>query len=167
MDVVQLLLLAILPALVIIAGLTDLTSMKIPNWISILLILAFFPAALVLGLTAMTIAVHLGVAIVALLIGAALFALRLLGGGDAKLMASACLWLGLAGSGMFVLWTAVIGGLFCLILIFARAHLQPYLAAAPGWAARLMEPKGDIPYGVAIMCGGLMSIPALPFVLGR
>ena len=164
MDILKLLLLAILPALAIVAGLKDLTTMKIPNWISGLLILGFFPTALLLGLAPMAFAIHLGVAAAALLVGMGLFALHFLGGGDVKLMASASLWLGLSGSGVFVLWTAVIGGLFCLVLLFARARLQPYVARGSGWVGRLMEPKGDIPYGVAIAAGVLVAYPASPLM---
>lgn len=156
--------LAILPALAIIAALKDLTSMKIPNWISGLLILGFFPTALLLGLPPTDFAVHLGVAATALLIGMGLFALNFLGGGDVKLMAAACLWLGLSGSGVFVLATAVIGGAFCLLLLLARSYLQPYAAGGPGWLTRLMEPRGDIPYGVAIAAGALVAWPASPLM---
>lgn len=156
--------LAILPALAIVAALKDLTSMKIPNWISGLLILGFFPTALLLGLPPTAFAVHLGVAAAALLIGMGLFALNFLGGGDVKLMAAACLWLGLSGSGVFVLATAVIGGAFCLLLLLARSYLQPYAARGPGWLTRLMEPRGDIPYGVAIAAGALVAWPASPLM---
>ena len=31
---------------------------------------------------------------------------------------------------------------------------------APAWAARLLEPKGDIPYGIAICAGALMAFPS-------
>jgi prepilin peptidase CpaA len=164
MEAIQLPFLAILPALAIVAGLKDLTSMKIPNWISGLVILGFFPAALLLGLPPMAFAVHLGMAFVVLLVGMGLFALHLLGGGDVKLMASASLWLGVSGAAMFVLWTAVIGGLFCLMLIFARTWLRPYVATRDGWLARLLEPKGDIPYGVAIAAGVLAAYPASPLM---
>ena len=164
MDTVTLIFLGVMPALVIVAGLKDLTSMKIPNWISGLLILGFFPAALVVGVDPMTVAVHVGVATLALVVGAGLFALRWIGGGDAKLMAAACLWLGLSGSGMFLLWTGVMGGVFCLVLLFARFHARPYLYGAPGWVVQLMEPRGDIPYGVAIAAGALMAYPASPLL---
>ncbi|HYC74611.1 A24 family peptidase [Brevundimonas sp.] len=165
MELLQLVLLAILPALVIVAGLKDLTSMKIPNWISGLLILGFFPAALLLGLGAVEIGMHVGVAVAALLIGMGLFALNFLGGGDVKLMAAACLWLGLSGSGVFVLATAVIGGLFSLALLVSRAWLQPYVGAGPGWFVQLMEPKGHIPYGVAIAAGALVAWPTSPLMV--
>jgi len=165
MDALQLPFLAVLPALAIVAGLKDLTSMKIPNWISGLLILGFFPAALLVGLAPMAIALHVAIGVAALLIGMCLFALRFLGGGDVKLMAAACLWLGAPGSGVFVLATAAIGGLFCLVLILARTWLRPYLAAGGGWLTRLMEPKGDIPYGVAIAAGVLVAWPASPLMV--
>lgn len=165
MEALRLLFLAVLPALAIVAGLKDLTSMKIPNWISGLLVLGFFPTALLLGLAPMTIALHVGVAVAALLAGMAMFALRWLGGGDVKLMASACLWLGLSGSGAFLLWTAMIGGLLCLVLLFVRAHLQPLAAGGPVWVVQLMEPRGDIPYGVAIAAAVLAAYPASPLMM--
>lgn len=165
MEALQLILLAILPALVIVAGLKDLTSMKIPNWISGALVLGFFPAALLLGLQPAAIGIHLAVGVAALLIGMGLFALNLLGGGDVKLMAAACLWLGLSGAGVFVLATAVVGGVFSLALLVSRAWLQPWVGAGPGWFVQLMEPKGHIPYGVAIAIGALIAWPASPLMV--
>lgn len=152
--------LIVCPALLIVAAISDLTTMQIPNWISGLLILAFIPAALVVGLGPTAIAVHFGIALIALFVGAGLFALRVVGGGDAKLIAAACLWMGLSGSGAFVLWTGIAGGLFCLFLILARKTLHPWFIDARGWLGRLMQPKGDIPYGVAIAAGALLAFPS-------
>jgi prepilin peptidase CpaA len=165
MDTVTLLILGVMPALVIIGGLKDLTSMKIPNWISGALVLGFFPAALIVGLSPMTVATHAGVAALALVVGAGMFALRWIGGGDAKLMAASCLWLGVAGSGMFLLYTGLMGGLFCLALMFARSWSRPFLAGAPQWVVQLMEPRGDIPYGVAIAAGALLAYPVSPLLM--
>jgi prepilin peptidase CpaA len=161
MDHVALLLLSVLPALVIAAGLRDLTTMTIPNWMSGLLILGYFPAALLVGLPMTTVGMSVGIALMALVIGAGMFALNWIGGGDAKLSAAVCLWLGVSGSGLFLLWTAVFGGLFCLALIMCRVRLRPlFIAGMPGWVDRLMEPKGDIPYGVAIAAGALAAFPS-------
>ncbi|MBU2116421.1 MAG: prepilin peptidase, partial [Alphaproteobacteria bacterium] len=88
MDPILFLPLSLLPALVIAAGLKDLTSMTIPNWISGILVIGFFPAALAVGLAPMAMATHVGVAIAALFVGAGMFALRWIGGGDAKLIAA-------------------------------------------------------------------------------
>ncbi|NBB51683.1 pilus assembly protein CpaA [Rhizobium sp. CRIBSB] len=165
MDILTLALLGILPALAIVAGLKDLTSMTIPNWISGALIVAFFPAAFASGLAPLDVAAHIGVAFGALLVGAGMFALRWIGGGDAKLIAASCLWLGVTGSGMFLLWTGVFGGLFCLVLLFARFHARPYILGFPGWTQKLLEPRGDIPYGVAIAAGVLMAYPSSVLML--
>ena len=164
MDTVTLLFLSVLPAIAIAAALKDVTTMTIPNWMSAALIVLFFPTAWLVGLPFQQVLIHLGVAFVALLVGMGMFALRWLGGGDAKLMASTVLWLGLSGGGMFLLWTGVCGGLFCLSLIYARFHARPYVAGAPQWLGRLLEPKGDIPYGVAIAAGALIAYPASPLI---
>jgi len=165
MTIATLLFLAVLPVLAIVGGLRDLLTMKIPNWISGLMVLGFFPAALMVGLPPLAVAAHVGVGALALVVAAGMFALRWIGGGDAKLLAAACLWLGLTGSGVFLLYTGLIGGAFCLALLVARGHVQPLLARAPGWVVHLMEPKGDIPYGVAIAAGALMAYPTSPLVI--
>ena len=160
MDLFLLALLSVLPGLVIAAALSDLTTMRIPNWLSGSLILGFFPAALAVGVPLDVVAVHGAVAFAALLIGMALFAVRVIGGGDAKLIAAACLWLGPSASFEFVLWTAVFGGLLSLVLIVARRDVGPYLVGGPVWVHTLMEAKGDIPYGIAIAVGALMAFPS-------
>ena len=150
--------LGVLPVLMIVAGLHDLTTMKIPNWISLALLAGFFPAALLVGLSGGEIAIHVGIGVAALLIGMALFALNWIGGGDAKLLAAGCLWMGLTATLMFILYSAVIGGLFCLALISAR-KIAPSYPGLPAWATRLLEPNGDVPYGVALAGGALLVFP--------
>ncbi len=164
MNELSLVVLGLMPLLVIIAGLHDLLTMKIPNWISGLLVLGFLPAAFAMGLPLQEVATALGVGFAALLVGMAMFALRWIGGGDAKLMAAASLWFGLSGVTPFVLYTALIGGGFCLVLMTARSRFQALAAYSPGWVARLMQPKGDIPYGVAIAAGALLAYPSSPLV---
>jgi prepilin peptidase CpaA len=161
MDLLALLCLGLFPVLMVVTGLHDLITMKIPNWISLSLLAAFFPAALLVGLPVMDGLIHLGVGFAALVAGMVFFALRWIGGGDAKVLAVACLWMGAAGAGPFLLWTAAAGGGFCLLLILARQY-YPMIRVTPpgvGWLARLLEPKGDIPYGVAIALGALIAFP--------
>ena len=160
MDILLLAILGVFPALVIVGGLYDLTTMRIPNWISLALIAVFFPAALLAGVAPMDIAVHVGVAVAALLVGMAMFALNWIGGGDAKLLAASCLWMGASGVLPFLLLTGVAGGAFCLLLMSARRYYPLFSPAAPQpWVANLMQPKGDIPYGVAIAIGALIALP--------
>lgn len=164
MHELSLILLLVLPVLTIVAALNDLTTMKIPNWISGLLILGFFPAALAMGMPLGEAGVSVVLAIAALFAGAAMFALNWIGGGDAKLIAAAMLWMGLSGALPFILYTALAGGGLCLFLMAARSHLPLLAQTGPGWMTRLMQPKGDIPYGVAIAIGALLAYPASPLM---
>lgn len=164
MDQLSFLLLAILPVLAVVAALHDLTTMKIPNWISIALFVGFFPTALVLGLSFSVVGVSVGMALAALFIGAGMFALNWIGGGDAKLLAAATLWMGLSGTLHFLLYTGLAGGAFCMVLLTARSRLPILAQAGPGWMMRLMQPKGDVPYGVAIAIGALLAYPASPLM---
>jgi prepilin peptidase CpaA len=95
-----------------------------------------------------------------------MFALRWIGGGDAKLLAAAGLWLGVGGIGTFLMWTTITGGLFGLSLIFARYWAQPYAGLGPRWVGRLLAPKGDIPYGIAIAAGALAAFPECALMRG-
>lgn len=159
MTIALIILLAVPPVVAVMAAVRDLTTMTIPNWMSLALAALFLPAALVAGLEWLPILSHLGIGAAALAVGIGLFALRVLGGGDAKLLAALSLWMGLEGAAIFVLWTGVIGGLFSLALILLRARFGAWAPAAPGWVGRLLAPGGDIPYGVAIAAGALLAWP--------
>jgi prepilin peptidase CpaA len=158
------LLAAVFPALVIVAALLDLTSFRIPNWISIALVAAFAPAAFAAGMDVPTIGLHLAIGLGALVAGMVMFALGWIGGGDAKLFAAAGLWVGLQGFAPFIAITALAGGALALILVSMRhSYVRAIIPAGPPWLERLREPKGDAPYGVAIAAGALFAFPASGF----
>jgi len=160
MNTLQAALLTLFPALVIIAALTDATSFTIPNCISLLLLAAYVPASLLLGRPLAEMGVDLAVGLAALVAGMAMFAAGWIGGGDAKLFAACALWLGLRGSGPFLLVTALAGGGLAVLLLNARSSaLKTYFAAGPAWLVRLATPGGDVPYGVAIAAGALAAFP--------
>jgi prepilin peptidase CpaA len=154
-------LLVLFPALAILAALSDATSMTIPNWISAALALAFFPAALLVGLPTGQIGISVALGVAALMVGAGMFALHWIGGGDAKLLAASVLWLGLAGAGPFLVWTAIAGGVLALALLGARRAVETlgFPFRKPQWLERLLAPAGDIPYGIAIAAGALAAFP--------
>ena len=154
-------LLALFPAGVIIAALKDAVSFTIPNWVSGLLALAFFPAALAAHLPLGVIGLSALIGAGALIAGMGMFALGWCGGGDAKLMAAVVLWLGLRGLPPFILVTALAGGALALGLILARRNiLAGFAASGPAWLGRLLAPDGDLPYGLAIAVGALAAFPS-------
>lgn len=125
-------LLLVFPVLVIVGALRDLTSFTIPNWISGLLILAFFPAALLVGIAPMAIGAHLLIGLGALAVGIGMFALRWIGGGDAKLFAAAALWLGAPAALAYVVMTGLAGGAGVGADQPALAAAAPLRAQRPG-----------------------------------
>jgi prepilin peptidase CpaA len=154
------LMLLILPALVIIAGLKDATSFKIPNWISLAAASAFVPVALALGAGLPLIGIHLGVGAAALAAAMAMWALGWIGGGDAKLFAASALWIGWPAVGMFLLITALGGGALSVVLLNLRSGwARAVVPVGPPWVERLRQNGGDVPYGVAIAAGALAAFP--------
>jgi prepilin peptidase CpaA len=159
------LMLLILPALVIFAGLKDATTFTIPNWISAAAVLAFAPAALAAGADLGQIGVHLGIGALALMVGMGMWALRWIGGGDAKLFAASALWLGWPAIGPYLLVTALAGGALSIAILNLRAGwARAFVPVGPRWVERLREEGGDVPYGVAIAVGALVAFPGSDLV---
>ena len=77
-------LLLIFPAVMTFAGAMDLLTMTIPNKISLGLIGSFIICGFIAGLSLEQFAIHFGCGLVILVIGIAMIAARLLGGGDAS-----------------------------------------------------------------------------------
>jgi len=69
-----------------------------------------------------------------LVVGFAMFARGWVGGGDAKLMAAAALWLGFEHLFAFLLWTAILGGGLALLLLAYRRMLPPPWLIRQPWA---------------------------------
>jgi len=87
-----------------------------------------------------------------LILGAGLFAVGALGGGDVKLLAAAALWAGPAYLLEMVLITGLAGGALTLPALLRRLVAARVLG--PGTVA-----GGEtIPYGVAIAAGGLWAV---------
>jgi prepilin peptidase CpaA len=156
-------------ALVIVAALRDVTTMTIPNWISLALLGAFVPAALIVQLPLATVGMCLAAFAACLAGGVAMFALRWIGGGDAKLFAACALWLGWGALTPFIAYTGIAGGVLTLTLLAGRRACEVYAVRGPGWIGRLMTQGGDVPYGVAIAAGALAAFPqsALMQAAGR
>ncbi|WP_443749164.1 A24 family peptidase [Asticcacaulis solisilvae] len=146
------------PACLLWAAKTDIESMTISNRLTLGLAAAFLPAALLLGLSPEQWGVHLGLAFIGLIAGMVLFALRVMGGGDAKLIAATLIWLGGDGALAFLIYTALAGGALTLGLLWARRTVGQFASALPVPIGQHLEAKADIPYGVAICAGGLLAI---------
>jgi prepilin peptidase CpaA len=145
------LLIALAIALVF-AALTDIRRRQIDNWLNAAIALGapvFWWAS---GLALWPdVALQLGVAAAAFAVFAALFALKMMGGGDVKLLTVLALWVEPAQFLQLLMVMAIAGGV--LTLAMGAWHV-----------ARRQRDKLAIPYGVAIAFGGLwvLAINHLP-----
>lgn len=151
------------PLAFLIAAFRDLTTMTIPNWLNAGLAVSFLALApFVIDWS--TFGAHVGAGVAMLAVGMVLFALGWIGGGDAKLFAAAALWFGWTDLTAFVLVTALAGGGLTLALMALRnVPVVPAAAYDRAWVARLLTPKGDVPYGLALATGGLVAFPQSAF----
>ncbi|MCY1672383.1 prepilin peptidase [Novosphingobium sp. SL115] len=130
----------------LIAAFTDIRRRQIDNWLN---------AAIALGAPVYwwaadlslwpDVAMQLGVALAAFLVLAGLFALKMMGGGDVKLLAALALWLAPLTFLKLLLMMSIIGGL--LTIVMAAWHFT-----------RTRRRDAKIPYGVAIAAAGLITL---------
>ncbi len=147
------------PAIMAFAGSIDLLTMTIPNRVSLALLAAFPIAALLIGMDWAALASHLGAGALMLVVGIAMFARGWLGGGDAKLLAAAALWLGFEHLASYLLLVAIAGGGLAFAILFYRNWAPPAWMLAQPWAMRLHDKKVGIPYGIALAAAGLWIYP--------
>jgi prepilin peptidase CpaA len=151
---------SILPVLVIIAAMTDVTNYKIPNWLTGLIAALFFPMALLTGMPLMEFGWHLLAGVILFFVGYGFFALGLFGGGDAKLMAAAGLWFGTAHTLEFLMFTVLVGGLLALsvgVWSLINTYVEYRGVERLGQIFRRARP--NVPYGIALCIGALLAFP--------
>jgi prepilin peptidase CpaA len=155
----QYLSIAVFPALMILAGAGDALFLRIPNWLTALIAASFFPMAALTGLPLATLAAHLAVGLALFAMGFVLFSLGLFGGGDAKLLAAAGLWLGWPDVVPFLVLTALAGGALALAvglwsLLSATSEIKQ-----GSLFRRFGALKPNVPYGLALAAGALLTFP--------
>jgi len=153
------LILAIFPAALIAAAFNDIAEFKIPNWIPVVL-LAAFPVAIVssdVGLSYLWQGLMIGAGM--LVVGFGLFALKVAGGGDGKLLAAVAPWIGLSQMFNFLLATAFFGGVLAIAILFFRQLPILPIYARHSWLMEMHQNNNGIPYGVAIAIGALVTFP--------
>lgn len=129
----------------------DISKFIIPNWLVGGLLL-LYPVAVVLAPVAVAWPLALLGMLGVFVIGYALFALGLMGGGDIKLIIVLSLWVGFDKLGAFGFAFALLGGVASIVLLILRKILsviiddKEKLAKLP----RVLRNKEPVPYGVAI-----------------
>jgi prepilin peptidase CpaA len=162
--ITDLLLITIFPAAMALAAASDLFTMTVPNWISLLLVLGFGVVAPLVGLGWSDVGLHIAFGAGALVVTFAMFCFGWIGGGDAKLFAATCLWFGPEAILIYSLYAALLGGALTMVLLFWRSVPLPTVLTSQGWLARLHSPKEGVPYGIALAVAGLLVYPGTAFM---
>lgn len=153
--------LAALP-LGIYAGLSDLRTMKIPNWISIAMVAAF----IVIGLFFLpfeTVLWRLGAAAIVLVIGFLLNAIGQLGGGDAKYLAAITPYISLADLSPFLMIFSI-SLITTLVLHRIAMRIKPIRRATEDWAS--WTAGRNFPMGVSIAAAIIIFLAVKAMALG-
>jgi prepilin peptidase CpaA len=142
-------------ASLVLAAANDLRHYLIPNRYPAAIGFAYLVYAAGHPVQQGVIGLAIGAAMLA--VGAALFAGRIMGGGDVKLLAATALWAGPDLLPIFLFATALAGAVISVTWLTPLRRLMPAAPVAEtvsrvGLRARLSQP---IPFGVAIAAGGL------------
>jgi prepilin peptidase CpaA len=166
--------------LLILAAITDLRERRIPNWLNAG-VAALYPVYLLLSPVPVAWPAALALSLLVGLVGLALFARELVGGGDVKLIAALSLWAGLDQFVLFALVTTLTGGILGIASLWywrwgplIYAYLLGFVPARGGRGgepvAAVAEPAPGapspaaaaapvtLPYGIAIAAGGLAVV---------
>jgi prepilin peptidase CpaA len=162
--------LCLLPALMITAALSDVAALRIPNWLTGLTAALFFPMAFATGMPMQEFIWHVASGAILFAVGYVLFAVRLFGGGDAKLMAAAGLWFGTAQTMNFLILTALAGGILAMavmgwstLMLVWEFHGPSHIKAID---RQLKKIRPKLPYGFALAVGAILAFPETWWVAG-
>jgi prepilin peptidase CpaA len=155
-DAIRLLL---FPAMMAFAASSDLFSMTISNRVALVLVGGFFALAAFSGMAPADMLAHVGAALVVLAVTFLFFARGWIGGGDAKLAAATALWLGFDHLMAYLLYASILGGVLTLAIIRFRLIPLPQTLVEQDWLNRLHEPRGGVPYGIALAAAALLIYP--------
>lgn len=156
--------LVIFPLCMAMTAFSDLLTMTIPNRISAILIASFLAIAPFAGLSLYEIATHLAAGGIVFTFCFTLFALGVMGGGDAKILTASAIWFGMTDSLIsYVLYVSVFGGLLSLGILLLRANHNILMVSRLPMPETFMHKK-RVPYGISIGIAAFMAFPASPLV---
>lgn len=151
--------LLVFPVLMIYAAFSDLFTMKIANWLVLLVAGAYIVLALALQLSWNDIGMAAAAAAIVLVISFAFFAFGWIGGGDAKLVSATTLWVGFGLMLQYLIYAALLGGALTLIILAMRRYPLPEWLSRHKWLDRLHDSKTGVPYGITLAIAALLVYP--------
>lgn len=151
-------------AIMLLACVSDVKALRIPNMYSVVVAGAFAIAFLASPEDFKVWWSHLGAAGGMFIITYIMFCAGMLGAGDSKFGSALALWVGLKGLMVYVFYMAVVGGLIGLLSIYFRKKKPFSNPPAGSWMAVAQEGKNSVPYGIAISFGAFAALLQSGFI---
>lgn len=146
----------------VLAALSDIRSLKIPNIYSFIIVGVFPLCWCILWLMQGTdifvpLWSHLLAAGIVFVISVILFFMKVMGAADSKLATAFALWMGLGNLPVFLFMMTVFGALLGVFALFVQKK-RPFSKPAPGgWIAQLQDGNNKVPYGLPIVLGAVFG----------
>jgi len=156
----------VFPFCMLFAAISDTLSMTIANRVPALLLFTFAVVAPLTGMDWTAYGWHFAAGALVLAVTFGLFALGGMGGGDAKLLATTAVWMGLnINLVSYLVTSAFIGGLLTIaILVYRKSPLAAY-TGHNRFLRHFADESVGVPYGIALGLGGLITFPDSPLMV--
>ena len=142
-------------ALFAVAAYDDVKSLRIPNALTIAVAVLGIFRLIVIGDKNMA-PYTVGASLIIFIVTFLLFWRGFLGGGDVKLLSATVLLVGYRDLFPFLLIMSICGALVSLAVLFVHQYLPLWLE--PRLMALMPKARLAVPYGVAIACGGIVTL---------
>lgn len=146
--------LLVFSGLAILAAVSDVRRRTIPNWLNGVILVGGLASVFVLGNSTAALSAG-GHFAIALAIGMLVFALGMWGGGDAKFYAASSAWFVLGEFARLVIGISLAGLLLLAVWFIARRVSGKPVTRGAG---------AELPYGVAIAAGGIVTMASSVFM---
>lgn len=156
---------------VCMAANSDVRYFRIPNIVSVLVLIGFLVSytgiALIPGdhmVFFYGLKTHIFSIVVMFLLTLILFFLRVIGAGDAKFASALAIWLPVHPAlMMFIFYASLVGGVMGILTIILH-RLKPIKSPKSGtWLAAAQEGQNRIPYGLALSLGFILTLAVLHY----
>ena len=160
--------------LVIFGALTDLSTFRIPNWVSYSLVGLFFLQSFLMWITGSSVPttsftepsffVNLSIGFLALIVSMVFWRLGYIGGGDAKYLAATTLWMGPIIAVQFMI---ALSGLALIMAAILKASAEwgflVHAGRIPAFLKRVYAryEENQVPFGFPIGIAALLMIPQI------
>jgi len=159
------LLLAVVLVTSVLACVSDVMRLRIPNLHSGVVIAAFALAYLLSPDSFSVWWEYIGAMVMMFVITYLMFLFGLMGGGDSKFGTALALWVGLHGMLPYVFWMAIMGGIIGGLSLYFKKK-KPFKSPPAGsWMAQVQEGRNAVPYGIAISAGAWLALWQTGFII--